>query len=194
MRCWTLAFVVIALTCGVANPQLLAAQALRPNPPPVAVTPEKPAAAPAKRAVLLVMESAGGLRAASGLRASLNAQPGMQVVSLNEVTQKQLRPVAIVTVAAITAHTVSVVYWGDNNGISDSLSAPTPARADQLDAVVFALASALLERHRDEWSADGPGMLARTDTPQTTDALYAVVSKFVRQNPRSNVALRFEDF
>ncbi|HKP64056.1 MAG TPA: hypothetical protein VJV78_45285 [Polyangiales bacterium] len=193
MRCWTLAFVVVALTCGVANPQLLAAQELRPNPPPAAVTAEKPAAAPARRAVLLVMESAGGLRAASGLRASLNAQPGMQVVSLQEVTQKQLRPAAIVTVAAVTARTVSVVYW-DNTGTSDSLSAPTPARADQLDAVVFALASALLERHRSEWSAERPGMLARADASQTPDDLYAVLGRFVRQNPRSNVALRFEDF
>jgi hypothetical protein len=197
MRCRTVACVIVVVAaCGIARQQPLAAQEMRPNPPPASIAAEKPAAAAAQRAVLLVMESAGGLRAATGLRASLNSQPGLQVVSLNDVTQKQLRPAAIVTVAAVSARAVSVVYW-DFAGVRDSLSAPTPARADQLDAVVLALASALLERHRSEWSAERPAALAASgdgQLPRTTDALYAVLGRFVRQNPRTNVALRFEDF
>lgn len=190
MRCWTVACVIVA--CGWATQQPLAAQEMRPNPPPAGTAPEKPAAAaPAQRPVLLVMESAGGVRAATGLRTSLNSQPGIQVVSLSDLVQKQLRPAAIMTVAAATARAVSVVYW-DFAGVRDTLSAPTPARADQLDAVVLALASALLERHRGDWSFDRPTV----DSPESrgTDALYAVLGRFVRPNPRTNVALRFEDF
>jgi hypothetical protein len=176
----------VVATWGWASQQPAAAQGLQPNPPPAAPGAEqKPGA---KRAVLLVMESPGGLRAAAGLRTSLNAQAGLHVVSLAEVTQKQLSPAAIVTVAAVTARAVSVVYW-DFSGTRDVLSAPTPPRADQLDAVVLALASALLERHRTEWVDARPIALFPRE-----DALYAVLGRFVRQHSRTNVALRFEDF
>ena len=183
------AFAVAAGVCAwaLASPQPVAAQQPRPNPPPAAPQAEKPASG-AKRAVLLVMESPGGVRAAGGLRTSLNAQPGLQVVSLAEVTQRQLNPAAIVTVAAVTARAVSVVYW-DFTGTRDALSAPTPERADQLDAVVLALASALLERHRGEWVDTRPVARIMGD-----DALYAVLGHFIRPNSRTNVALRFEDF
>jgi predicted kinase len=198
MRCSPVACVIVViLGCGFASTQPAAAQAMRPNPPPAApvaegVVPAGGAAGVAKRAVLLVMESAGGVRAAASLRASLNAQPGLSVVSLADVTQKQLRPAAIVTVAAVTTRAVSVVSW-DFSGARDVLSAPTPARADQLDAVVLALASALLERHRGEWSSERPGTPVSSDD-RSADALYAVLGRFVRPNARTNVALRFEDF
>ena len=166
--------------CELAGVQLAAAQHVRPNPPPAAAVESA-----AKRPVLLVMESAGGVRAAATLRAALNDQRGLQVMSLAEVTQKQLQPAAIVTVAAIGARSVSVVYW-DGAGGRDTLSAPAPSRADQLDAVVLALASALLDRHRADWN------LAVDSRP--SDELYALLNRVSRLSPRTNIALRFEDF
>lgn len=172
----------IVAVCELVGPQLAAAQAqsMRPNPPPGSAV-----SAPAKRPVLLVMESAGGVRAASSLRAALNNQRAFSVVSQHEVAQKQLQPSAVLTVAAIGERSVSVAYW-DSVGTRDVLSAPAPARADQLDAVVLALSSALLDKHSADWSMQL--------SIRPSDELYAVLNRVGRQLPRTNIALRFEDF
>ena len=98
--------------------------------------------------------------------------------------------------SAISSQTVSVAYW-DLSGARDWLSAAAPARADQMDAVVLALASALLDRHRPdllESGRRGSTAVGTAELARTTDALYAVLGRFGRLSPRSNVALRFEDF
>jgi len=136
--------------------------------------------------VLLVMESTGGVRAASALRGSLNAHPGVRVISLGDLSSAPTQPAAILTVAAATTRGVHVAYW-DHFGRRDSLSAPAPARADQLDAVVLALASALLDRHRAELT--GGVSLERTLLEP-----YAALGGFAKLIPRLQVALRFEDF
>jgi hypothetical protein len=138
--------------------------------------------------VVLVMESSGGVRAASALRTSLNAQPGMRVISLADVARQGTEPAAVVTVAAISKREVSVVYW-DRAGRRDSLSAPAPERADHLDSVVLALASALIERNRAQLEPSRGEVL-----PPTTFAPYAVLGGFGKLFPRLNVALRYEDF
>lgn len=150
-----------------------------------------------RSAVLVVMESAGGVRAGTSLRAALNARPEVRAFSQAELTRQQSRPNAILTVSAVAGQVVSVAYW-DFAGGRDQLSSPSPVRADQMDAVVLALASALLERHQD-------ALLERSHAPagagagemelaRTTDALYAVLGRYGQLSPRSNVSLHFEDF
>jgi hypothetical protein len=66
-----------------------------------------------------------------------------------------------------------------------------------MDAVVLALASALLDRHRTDLQESSRRVATNTgalELARTTDALYAVLGRFGRLSPRSNVALRFEDF
>jgi hypothetical protein len=144
--------------------------------------------APAKSAIVLVMESSGGVKAASALRSSLNSQKGVRVVSLDDVARKGTEPAAVVTVAAVTNREVHVVYW-DRAGRRDALSAPLPARADHLDAVVLALASALIERNR---ASLENASNRRMQEPGL--APYAVLGGFAKLYPRLNVALRYEDF
>lgn len=163
------------------------------------------AAPPHAPAVLVVMESAGGLRAAASLRAALSgqadqaSQAGLRVLSVAEIARKKQPPHVILTVSAVASREVSVAYW-DLSGGRDVLSAPAPVRADQLDAVVLALASALLERHRPELlerrGGGAPAAVAieERELARTTDALYAVLGRYAKLSPRSNVALRFEDF
>ena len=93
------------------------------------------------------MESAGGIRSASELRATLNRDPNFRVLSLSEAQHEAVRPAAVLTVAADRERMVRVVYW-DLTGETDSLTAATPARPEDVSAVVLALSSALLERHR----------------------------------------------
>lgn len=138
--------------------------------------------------VVLVMESSGGVRAASALRTSLNAQPGMRVLTLAEVARQGTEPAAVVTVAAVSKREVTVVFW-DRAGRRDSLSAPAPERADHLDSVVLALASALIERNRAALEPARSRVLAPAPL-----APYAVVGGFGRLFRRLNVALRYEDF
>jgi hypothetical protein len=107
------------------------------------------------------------------------------VISLGDLSGAPTQPAAILTVAAATRG-VHVAYW-DHFGRRDSLSAPAPARADQLDAVVLALASALLDRHRAELT--GGVSLERTLLEP-----YAALGGFAKLIPRLQVALRFEDF
>jgi len=118
------------------------------------------------------------------------------VMALSDVSRAKVQPSVILTVSAVASREVSVVYW-DLSGSRDALSAPAPARADQMDAVVLALASALLERHRPELLEGAkvkPANVGDRELARTTDALYAVLGRYGRMSPRSNVALRFEDF
>jgi hypothetical protein len=147
-------------------------------------------------AVLLVMESAGGIRAAGTLRNALNASDELRILSQAELVRQPVSPAAILTVSAVASQVVSVAYW-DMSGTRDLLSSPAPARADQMDAVVLALASALLERHRPDLLETGrrsAGAVGSLELTRTTDALYAVLGRFGRSSPRTNVSLRFEDF
>ena len=180
--------------CSLIGLQLAAAQA--PNPPPMGVPEATRMADSGQGAVLVVMESAGGIRAASSLRTALGARGGVRVMALADVARAKVQPTVILTVSAVASREVSVAYW-DLAGSRDALAAPAPARADQLDAVVLALASALLEKHRPELSARAKGVaepMAQRQLSRTTDALYAVLGRYGRMSPRTNVALRFEDF
>jgi hypothetical protein len=198
MRCWGAASASIASVLLLLQPA-----AAQDNVPDAKPSISRRAAAPAPQpkaakgnAVLLVMESTGGVRAAGVLRTALNTQDALRVVSQAELARQPVSPAAILTVSAVASKVVSVAYW-DMAGARDWLSSPAPARADQMDAVVLALASALLERHRpdlldtDRRGAKGVGAF---ELARTTDALYAVLGRFGRLSPRSNVSLRFEDF
>jgi glutamine synthetase type III len=147
--------------------------------------------------VLIVMESAGGVRAAAALRNAINAQTEVRVVSQADIARQKLAPAAMLTVSAVASQIVSVAYW-DMTGERDWLSSPAPARADQMDAVVLALASALIERHQPDLleraQAGTSRALGEMQLVRTPDALYAVLGRFGRLYPRSNVSLRFEDF
>jgi hypothetical protein len=151
-------------------------------------------------AVLVVMESAGGLRAAGTLRNALDVSDELRVLSQTELVRQAVSPAAILTVSAVASQVVSVAYW-DLSGARDLLSSPAPARADQMDAVVLALTSALLERHRPELLANGSCAGARSaawvgssELARTTEAFYAMLGRNGRSGPRTNVSLRFEDF
>jgi hypothetical protein len=179
-----------------SEPANLGAGARRPAPTaavqPKAATPNVTKLS----AILLVMESAGGVRAAGTLRNALNSRDDLRVVSQSELGRQSVSPAAILTVSAVAAQTVSVAYW-DMSGARDWLSAAAPAHADQMDAVVLALASALLDRHRPDLLESGrhkPTSVGANELARTTDALYAVLGRFGKLTPRSNVALRFEDF
>jgi predicted nucleotide-binding protein (sugar kinase/HSP70/actin superfamily) len=172
---------------GVA---LLLSAALQPR----LIAAEEAATADTDTTVVLVMESGGGVRAASELRAALNRQPSVHLVSLAEASRQQARPAAVLTVATDPARVVSVIYW-DLAGNTDSLSAPAPAGAGQIDVVIMALTSALLDRHRAELNArsadGGPRPLA---SPLTSSAFYAMLGRLGRMTPRTSVQLRVEDF
>ncbi len=194
MRCWGAACVILAIL-GISLQPVAAQDTPDPAPKPAPNAPAKPS--PAGGAVLVVMESAGGIRAARTLRNALNSREDLRVVSQADLARTPLSPAAILTVSAVASQSVSVAYW-DLSGTRDWLSAAAPAHADQMDAVVLALASALLDRHRTELiessrrvAGAGAGSL---ELARTTDALYAVLGRFGRLSPRSNVSLRFEDF
>jgi hypothetical protein len=148
------------------------------------------------RPIVLVMESAGGVRVASELRAALNRDAVFRVLSLPEAQKQALRPLAVLTVATDHARSVRVVYW-KVGGESDALSAATPTTAAQLTAVVYALASALLERHKNDVRSDaGESETAAPalDAMHASRAIYAMLGRWSRLTPRTNVELRFEDF
>jgi hypothetical protein len=143
--------------------------------------------------IVLVMESAGGLRAAAALRKSLNLA-GCSVVSLVEAKLRALTPNVMLTIAADNSR-VQVVYW-DSAGQPDALSAAGPATADQLFAVVLALSSALIDRHRHDGATIAHEVSARArmfEDQSATRAIYAMLGR-ERLAPRTNVYLRFEDF
>jgi hypothetical protein len=154
-------------------------------------------AEPAKRRpIVLVMESAGGVHAASDLRTTLNRDAGYRVLSLSEAQHEAVRPSAVLTVATDRARVVRVVYW-DLAGDTDSLTAATPARPEDMPAVVLALSSALLERHRSDLRREPRESDARAswlDAANASRAFYAVLGRISRLSPRTNVELRFEDF
>jgi hypothetical protein len=141
------------------------------------------------------MEAPGGLRAASAVRKALN-EAGWAVVSLPEAKRRSLVPDALLTIGAGNLQTVQVVYW-ERDGASDALSAPSPATAEQQHAVLVALSSALIERHRFASAPMAREILARTrlfDDARTPGAVYAMLGQGGRLHPRTNVFLRYEDF
>ena len=145
---------------------------------------------------MLVMESSGGLRAASELRTALN-QVGYRVQSAVEAQRNAVQPDALLTVAFTQptatggARGVHVAYWG-RYGQTDSLTAASLATLDQLNAVALALSSALIDRHRnDDVGSVADSGRARLFTDfRAPGVLYAMVSTA----PRTNVRLRVEDF
>lgn len=143
--------------------------------------------------VLVVMEAAGGVRAGAALRSALNSRKEVRVVSQSDLVRKSQTPAAVITVSAVTAQIVSVAYW-DMKGARDLLSAQAPAQADQLDAVVLALASALLARHRDDLLESSRRTNVARDFSPNASELYAMLGRFSKARPRSNVSLRYEDF
>jgi hypothetical protein len=145
-----------------------------------------------KPTVVVVMESSGGLRAATALRKALN-DAGCSVVSLVEAHRKSLAPDVLLTIGADNSR-IQVVYW-DNDGHPDVLSAVGPATQDQVDAVVLALSSALIDRHKAS-AAVTREVMARArmfDDQRATRAIYAMLGRGTLA-PRTNVYLRFEDF
>jgi hypothetical protein len=199
MRCWGAACVILAFL-GLSLQPLAAQDDPVPSQPALTPTKLPPKAGSLHKivsagAVLLVMESAGGIRAAGTLRNALNSREDLRVVSQADLGRQPLSPAAILTVSAVASQSVSVAYW-DLNGTRDWLSAAAPAHADQMDAVVLALASALLDRHRMQLleSSKRVAVEGTLELARTTDALYAVLGRFGRLSPRSNVSLRFEDF
>lgn len=148
------------------------------------------------RPIVLVMESSGGVSAALNLRTTLNRQSGFRVLSLSEAEREPVRPAAVLTVATDRARVVRVVYW-DLSGETDSLTAATPARVEDMPAVVLALSSALLERHRTDLRRELKDTDARAqwlDAAHASRAFYAMLGRMSRLSPRTNVELRFEDF
>lgn len=146
-----------------------------------------------KPTVVLVMESSGGLRAAAALRKALN-DAGCAVTSLVEAQRKSLTPDALLTIRADNSR-IQVVYW-DRDGQPDVLSSVGPATQDQVDAVVLALSSALIERHRTAAPALSREVMARArmfDDQKASHAIYAMLGRGTFA-PRTNVYLRFEDF
>lgn len=146
-----------------------------------------------KPTVVLVMESSGGLRAATALRKALN-DAGCSVLSLVEAQRKSLTPDALLTIGADNSK-IHVVYW-DNDGRPDVLSSVGPATQDQVDAVVLALSSALIERHRTTTPAISRDVMARArlfEDQKASRAIYAMLGRGTFA-PRTNVYLRFEDF
>jgi hypothetical protein len=162
-----------------------------PTPPPASTSVSD--SSYKKPTVVVVMESSGGLRAAAALRKSLNAA-GCSVISLTEAQRKSLVPDIMLTIGADNSR-IQVVYW-DSEGNPDVLSAAGPATQDQVDAVVLALSSALIERHKHDGSPVTREVLARArmfEEQRATRAIYAMLGRG-RLVPRTNVYLRFEDF
>ena len=182
-----------ALLWAALDAQPLLAQARDSGAPSEALS-----GATIRATVVLVMESGGGVKAATELRASLNRRPNVHLVSLAEASHAPLPPTAVLTVATDPTRVVSVFYW-DLAGNTESLTAPTPADAAQISAVVLALASALLERHRPELDTQGAGIEAAPAAPaldwmRTSRALYAMLGRLGGVKPRTDVQLRAEDF
>jgi hypothetical protein len=141
------------------------------------------------------MESTGGVRAAADLRKALNAA-GWGVLSLTEAKRRAIAPDALITVTAGGPQTIQVVYWG-REGATDALSAPSPGTAEQLHAVLVALSSALMERHRVATGPMGREVLARTrhfEEQRAPAHAYAMLTAGGRLHPRTNVLLRYEEF
>jgi hypothetical protein len=183
--------VLLGFLLCATQPHLSSAQA---GPSPLsAPAPQLPLP---PKAVVLVMESGGGVLAATELRSALNRQPRVRVLSLAEAAKQRVQPAAVLTVATDPSHIVSVVYWG-LSGESDALTSPAPASGEQIGVVVVALASALLERHRLELSgteSDRIGQLRFVDFARTSREFYAMLGRFGRLSPRTSVELRLEDF
>lgn len=163
---------------------------------PVAAAPSRTPATPSGPSIVVVMESSGGLRAASELRTSLQ-QVGYRVLSSAESQRKSTPPDVLLTVAftppttANGARSVHVAYWS-RDGQTDSLTAASLSTLDQLNAVALALSSALIDRHRnDDVSSVTDSARARLLAEgRVPGVLYAMVSAL----PRTNVRLRVEDF
>lgn len=145
---------------------------------------------------MVVMESSGGLRAASELRTALT-QVGYRVLSSSDAQRKSAQPDVLLTVAFTPptatsgSRGVHVGYWG-RDGQTDSLTATSLATLDQLNAVALALSSALIDRHRNDdvvSAVDSARARLFTD-PRAPGVLYAMISAA----PRTNVRLRVEDF
>lgn len=186
----------LLLVLGVAS-HAFAQGKLAQLPTAAAAPADKPAdvseSAYNKPTVVVVMESSGGLRAASALRKALNAA-GCSVVSLLEAQRRSLTPDALLTIGADNSR-IQVVYW-DNDGRADVLSSVGPATQDQVDAVVLALSSALIERHRSSTPAISREVMARArmfEDQRASRAIYAMLGRGSFA-PRTNVYLRFEDF
>jgi hypothetical protein len=178
MRVFALAFGLVA--CVLSSVQHASAQAEHAK----------------RRPIVLVMESSGGVHAASDLRATLNRDVGFRVLSLSEAQHEAVRPAAVLTVALDRSRVVRVVYW-DLTGETDSLTAATPARSEDMPAVVLALSSALLDRHRSDLRRElheGDARAQWLDAANASRAFYAVLGRISRLSPRTNVELRFEDF
>jgi hypothetical protein len=143
--------------------------------------------------VVLVMESGAGVQAALELRAVLNRQMDVTVLSLEEAASAQVQPAALLTVAADRAHRVRVVFW-DLAGGSDSLSAPAPANVQEANAVVLALSSALLDRHRHDLLENTIRSGFAVNLESLAWANYALLGRMRQLVPRTNVKLRAEDF
>jgi hypothetical protein len=116
------------------------------------------------------------------------------VISLLEAQRKSLMPDVLLTIGTDNSR-IQVVYW-DSEGRPDVLSAVGPATQDQVDAVVLALSSALIERHRSAPATISREVLARArlfDDQRASRAIYAMIGRGTFA-PRTNVYLRFEDF
>jgi len=83
-----------------------------------------------------------------------------------------------------------MAYWANGTKLDlIGLNTPYPA--------IHGLDVPYLERHRPDLLRDAKrdaAVLGEKDLARTTDALYAVLGRYGRLSPRTNVALRFEDF
>lgn len=198
MRSFGLGLLLLLVCADEAFAQVKLAQlpsaAPRPAAPATQPLDERVSEPPYKKpTVVLVMESSGGLRAASALRKALN-EAGCSVLSLVEAQRKSLTPDALLTIGADNSR-IHVVYW-DNDGRPDVLSSIGPATQDQVDAVVLALSSALIERHRATTPLVSREVMARArmfEDQKASRAIYAMLGRGTFA-PRTNVYLRFEDF
>jgi hypothetical protein len=173
-------------TCALVGWLLLAAG----RPSSVAAE----SAAMGESLVVLVMESGGGVRAGNELRAVLNSESQIRVLSAAEATRSHAKPAAVLTVASDATRMVSVMYW-DSAGNTDGLSAPAPSGLGQIDVVARALASALLDRHRAELKAETLESAPRVvDSMRQSKAFYAMLGRMSRMSSRTNVRLMLEDF
>lgn len=218
MRVLGLGFLVSSIVTATVSPTLAQEPPSPPKPaapaqiapapsrapaPPLPAASKLPAQPPAGAssapgpAVVLVMESSGGLRAAAELRLALS-QVGHRVLSPAEARHKGQQPDAVLTVAFTPpsatsgARSVYATYWG-RDGRTDSLSAASLATLDQMNAVALALSSALIDRHKSDVIEPGADFSPRVRLFQDVRApgvLYAMVTNA----PRTNVRLRFEDF
>lgn len=128
--------------------------------------------------IAVVVESEGGLPNAKRLRTALKSTSSTSIVSLSDLAKGE-SPAAIVTVAVDAQDHVHVLYW-DRSGASDLLSAPLPANASHVTAVVRALASAVLKRNLDTLRAariGGPAVEGR----ETWDSMAVPGQRLTRR-------------